>query len=166
MTIEVAGRVIEGVPACAPVSAETDDAGNKKDRWAEIELYLLDNGAWLAHRTGMSVVYHRADTRCRTRAGGQSGEPACIDDLPDEAVPCVICQPRAPQFLAGTPGEIRFEFPRHTWDEAPTPQLLKLRLTTSRSRDGTVSVFTSDLVAELLRNAAKIHPEFAPLLAA
>lgn len=167
MAVVVAGRVIEGQLACPPVSTELDEeTEEKRSRWVSMELYALDDGTWLAHRTGWSVVYHRRDTTCATRGGRKSGEPAGVDDLPDDAVPCPVCQPPAPRNLPYGAGTVRFEFPRHSWDACPTPELVKLRLTTVRSRDGTVSEFMSEPVSELLRNAAAIYPEFAPLLAA
>lgn len=131
-----------------------------------MELYLLDDGTWLVHRTGWSAIYHRRDTTCMTRVGRRSGEPASREDLPSYAVPCPVCQPRAMHNLPAGPGIVRFESPRHTWDRCPTPQLIKLKLTTVRSRDGSVSEFMSEPVGQLLRNAAALYPEFAPLLAA
>jgi hypothetical protein len=167
MSMTVAGRVIEGHLACPPVTTELDEeTGRKRERWVTMELYLLDDGTWLAHRTGWSVIYHTRDTFCMTRAGRRSGDLASVDDLPDDAMPCPICQPAAPRRLPEGPGVIRFEFPRHSWDQCPTPELIKMRLTTVRSRDGGVSEFMSEPVSELLRNAAAIYPEFAPLLAA
>ncbi len=46
----------------------------------------------------------------------------------------------------------------------PTAYLVKLKLTTVRSRDGSVSTFTSDPVDQLLRGAARHYPEFAGLI--
>jgi hypothetical protein len=163
----VAGRVIEGRLACPPVTTEIDEeTERKRERWVSMELYLLDDGTWLAHRTGWSVIYHRRDTFCVTRTGRKSGDLASVDDLPDDAMPCPDCQPLPPRDLPDGPGTVRFEFPRHSWDHCPTPVLIKQRLTTVRSRDGGVSEFTSEPVSKLLRNAAEIYPEFEPLLAA
>jgi hypothetical protein len=167
MAMTVAGRVIEGQLACPPVSTEIDeDTEERRDRFFTMELYLLDNGTWLVHRTGWSMVYHRAITACTTAKGRMHGEPASVDDLPDEAVPCPVCRPPGPRHLPEGPGTVRYEYPRHSWDQCPTPELVKQRLTTVRGRDGGVSEFMSEPVAELLRNAAAIYPEFAPLLAA
>lgn len=159
----VSGRQIDGELACPPVSTMLDERGHKRDRWVTFELYHLADGGWLVHRTGLSDVYHRADTRCQTRTGRASGDPASVDDLPDDAVPCQRCRPPVPEQLQGTSGEIRYEFPRHTWDECPTPWIVKEKLTTIKSRDGSVSVVTSDPVAELLRSAARRYPEFSEL---
>ena len=160
--ITVAGREIDGELACPPVSTQSDS----KDRWFDLELYALADGTWLIHRVGMSNIYHRADTRCTTRIGRKSGDPAGVEDLPDEAVPCLICRPEDPDYLPEGPGVVRFEFPRHTLDRCPTPMLVMEKLTTVRGRDGVISSFTSDPVDELLRGAARLYPEFAELLAA
>jgi hypothetical protein len=163
--LTVDGRAIDGELACPPVSTELDEQDRKRDRWVTFELYHLDTGGWLAHRTGYSSVYHRLDTRCTTRIGRQSGDPATISQLPDDAVPCLVCKPPYPDRLPETDEPVvRFEFPRHTWDECPTPALVKEKLTTIRSRDGTTSTVTSDPVGELLRGAARSYPEFIPLV--
>ena len=159
--ITVAGREIDGELATEPV---TTFGPGHEDRWVEFELYALDNGQWLIHRAGMSNVYHRIDTRCVTRFGREVGHPAGVDDLPDDAVPCLTCRPEDPDYLPDGPDTVRFEFPRHTWDECPTPYLVKLKLTTSRSKDGSVSTFTSNPVDQLLRGAARRYPEFAELV--
>lgn len=159
----VSGRQVDGKLACPPVSTMLDEHGNKRERWVEFELYELDNGSWLAHRAGMSDVYHRADTRCSTRTGRQSGDPATVADLPDDAVPCQRCKPPYPQSLRDDES-VRFEFPRHTWDECPTAVIVQEKLTTIRNRDGSVSTVISDPVDQLLRSAASAHREFAELL--
>ena len=161
MTLEVAGRVIEGHLACPPVSTP-----RRYGKWFTVELYAMDDGTWLAHRTGWSVIYHTRNTRCTTRGSRQRGEPASVDDLPDDADPCPECNPPYPEDLPDGKGVIRFEFPRHSWDQCPTPHAVKLKLTTARSKDGSVSEFMSDPVDRLLRSAARVYPEFAPLLAA
>lgn len=162
----VAGREIAGRLACEPVSTEANRDGSKRDQWVVFELYELDNGNWLAHRAGMSVVYHAASTSCRTRTGVQSGEPAGVDDLPDEAVPCERCRPPYPADLPPGPGTVRFEVPRHTWDEAPTAAQIRTALTTIRGRDGSITEKMSAPVDKLLHNAAERHEEFARLLSA
>jgi hypothetical protein len=158
----VSGREVDGELACPPVST----AGSTKDRWVVFELYHLNSGAWLSHRIGLSNIYHAIDTWCTTRGGKQSGDPASVTDLPDDAMPCPLCKPPWPQDLPEGAEVVRFESPRHTWDECPTPELLVSKLITIRSRDGSVSTFMSDPVSELLRSAARTYPEFTPLLKA
>ncbi len=157
----VNGQEIDGELACPPV---TTYGPGHEDRWVEFELYALDNGQWLIHRVGRSNVYHRIDTRCTTRTGRQSGDPAGANDLPDDAVPCLVCRPEDPEYLPNGPGTVRFESDRHTTDLCPTAYLVKAKLTTVRSRDGSVSTFTSDPVGQLLRGAARRYPEFAGLI--
>jgi len=165
MAVLVDGREIAGELACPPVSTELDENDRKRDRWVTFELYRLDNGGWLAHRVGESRVYHTLNTRCVTKTGRPSGDPAAIGQLPDDAVPCPRCRPDYPENLPDTDGPVaRFEFARHTWDECPTAYLVKEKLTTIRSRDGTTSTVTSDPVGKLLRGAARNYPEFIPLV--
>lgn len=167
MALVVAGKEIEGVLACPPVSTgQYNEDGEPRAQWFTMELYALSNGGWLVHRTGWSVVYHKIDTTCVTRVGRKRGDPAGVDDLPDDAMPCRACRPPYPEDIPDGPGTIRFEFPRHSWDACPSPEIVYVRLTTVRSRDGGVSEYVSAPVDELLRNAAAIYPEFAPLLAA
>lgn len=124
-------------------------------KWAEIEIYRLDEGGYMTHRLGYSLVYHRADTWERTAAGGQPGNPATVDDLPDEASPCKVCRPVPPQAL-GDDEEIRYEFPRHTFDSCKTAAQVIERLTVIRSRDGDPpSVRFSGPVQSALREAAE-----------
>lgn len=161
MVLTVAGREIEGELACPKV---TTFSGSHKERWFTLELYALDTGEWLIHRTGMSNVYHTADTKCRTRGGWQSGDPAGVDNLPDDAVPCQVCRPPYPQDLPEGKETVRFEFPRHTWDKCQTPEQVREKLTTARSASGSEAVFLSAPVNELLRGAARSYPEdFGPL---
>jgi hypothetical protein len=159
--LRVAGREIDGELACTKV---TTYSGSHRERWVEFELYALASGEWLIHRIGMSNVYHRPDTRCSTRGGWQSGDPAGIDQLPDDALPCVVCKPPYPQDLEDKPGVVRFEFPRHTWDKCLTPEQVKEKLTTARSASGSEASFMSAPVNELLRSAAINYPEFGPLV--
>lgn len=161
MSVRVAGREIDGELACPPVTTY----GSSKDRWFEAELYALADRSWLIHRIAFSNVYHRTDTKCTRRTGKQSGDPASVDQLPDEAMPCPQCQPPFPEDLPEGEGTVRFEFPRHTWNECPTPELVYDTLTTIRSRDGTVTHRLSDPVADLLTRAGEAYPEFIPLIA-
>lgn len=156
MGVVVAGREIDGELACPPVTTY----GSSKDRWVEFEVYRERSGSWLVHRIGMSNIYHRIGTLCTTRTGRPSGDLASLDQLPDDAMPCPRCEPPWPEDLPDGPGTVRFEFPRHTWDECPTPQLVREKLTTIRSRDGTETVRLSDPVADLLSRLAARYPEF------
>jgi hypothetical protein len=123
--------------------------------WAEIEIYKLNDGGYMTHRAGYSLTYHTADTKCMTRNGDQKGEPATVDDLPDEAEPCQRCRPEQPEYLAND-AEIRFEFPRHTFDNCEDPGQVEERLTVIHHRDHGTSVRYSkpvrDAIAEARRN--------------
>lgn len=132
--------------------------------WAEIEVYKRDDGGYMTHRVGYSLVYHRADTRCTTARGDQKGEPATVDDLPDDALPCQRCQPEAPEYLPKA-AAIRFEFPRHTFDSCDTPEMVEEKLTVIHHRDGNRSVRYSYPVRDALREAVLNDPAFASVAA-
>lgn len=156
---------IEGRGLRAPVEIRGWRIGHGSSRrteslaWAEVSIYKLEDGGYLTHRAGYSLVYHRADTHCRTRNGDQKGDPATVDDLPDDADPCVKCRPPYPQNLED--GEaIRYEFPRHTFDACETPEQVIDRLTVIRHRDGTRSVRYSQPVQDALRQAGASDSAF------
>lgn len=98
-------------------------------RWVLIGIYALDSGGWLLYRDSHSRVYHREDTACMIRGGRQAGHPATIDDLPDDAEPCGICHPSAPEDLeeAADHGDmitVRYEWPRPRFNRCATPGMV------------------------------------------
>lgn len=141
--------------------AEADTKGRPPRRWVEIRLYALDDGKFMVHRIGQSMVYHQADTDCQTSTRRQSGDPAKTEDLPDGAQSCDRCEPPYPDELE--PGEaIRLEWPRHTIDVVDTPDEVIRRLTTMRQRRGRMnSRIISEPVRDLLTEAARNDERFA-----
>lgn len=129
--------------------------------WADIRVYALDSGGYLVHRTGYSLIYHTAATRCTTREGVQRGIPASVDDLPDDAEPCQRCRPADPQRLPDGEGVIRYEFPRHTFDQCDTPEQVVDKLTRIRHRDKTTSVQYSQPVTDCLDQCVRNDEAFA-----
>lgn len=147
------------------VDTRSQDPDNPSKRWVEIKLYRLDDGSYLVHRIGQSVVYHTAGTTCLTSVGRQSGDPAKVDDLPDEAVPCETCRPPQPWTL-DSDDPVRYEFPRHTIDTCSTPAEVIKRLTTMRERrTRRATTVVSEPVRELLGNAARTDGRFADAMA-
>jgi len=144
------------------ILAAVDTRNPDSLRWVAIKLYRLDGGeGYLIHRTGCSVVYHTSPTGCLTSTGDQSGYPASVDDLPDDAVPCPVCKPMAPHRLDGN-DTIRYEFTRHTLDVCSTADESIKRLTRMRERRSRrTTTFTSQPVRELLEIAASQDQEFA-----
>lgn len=133
-------------------------------KWATVEIWKLDDGGYMAHRVGYSLVYHRHDTWCKTRSGGQPGAVAAVDDLPDDADPCEDCKPVLPEYL-GDDDEVRFEFPRHTFDSCTTAEKVVEALTIIRYRDGRApSVRISGPVKAAVMEAARHDPAFAGLI--
>jgi hypothetical protein len=133
--------------------------------WADIEIYRLAAGGYLTHRIGYSLVYHTAETHCMTREHKQKGDPATVDDLPDEAVPCPRCTPAPPQLLDDDE-PIRFEFPRHTFDSCDTAAKAVEALTVIRRRDGSPpSVRYSGPVKDALAEAAQNDEAFMKIAA-
>lgn len=127
--------------------------------WAEIEVYRLHDGGYLAHRAGYSLVYHTKATRCTTRSGDQRGELIKARDLPEDAQPCVRCRPEPPDYLPDD-AEVRWETPRHTFDNCNDPEQVEERLTVIRHPDRSKSVRYSGPVREALRQAARTDPAF------
>jgi len=133
--------------------------------WAEVEVWKLEDGTgYLVHRTGCSLVYHRADTKCAVRGGRQRGAPAGVDDLPDDAVPCEECQPDYPRDLPDGDATVRYEFPRHAFDQCDSPERVAERLTVIRNRDGTRVVQSSQPVNDCLAQCARSDPAFGAFL--
>lgn len=142
----------------AEVSTRTPD----RTRWVEIKVYHLDDGGWLAHRAGMSNIYHRSATACRRANGRKPGTLGTVDDLPDDAEPCGDCNPPYPEEL-GDKEKIRFEGPQHTIDRG-TPAQIMQALTTSRDAvTGQRVVRVSAPVEDLLGDLMEHYPEFAAL---
>lgn len=130
--------------------------------WAEIRVYALDAGGYLLHRTGYSLIYHTAKTRCVTRDGRQRGEPASVDDLPDDAEPCQRCKPDDPVDLPDGDATVRFEYPRHTFDKCELPEEVVEKLTVIRNRDGSIHTLkSSQPVNDCLNDCARNDAAFA-----
>lgn len=130
-------------------------------RWAEFRIYRHAEGGYVLHRAGRSVVYHRADTTCRTAGGTAPGIPATVAGLPDDATPCEKCQPSWPLDLEDDE-PVRMETDRNTVDRCQTAADVVDALTRFRQRGtGKKIVKVSEPVAELLELAARADPAFA-----
>lgn len=135
--------------------------GPRSVRWVEMGVYKLDNGGYVAHRIGRSLVYHQASGGCTTVSDRLSGDPALPGELPGEAASCDRCQPPWPEDLESDE-EVRFEFDRHTFNECDEPADVVRKLTSLRDRrSGIRSHVVSDPVRELLAICAAEDPEFA-----
>lgn len=134
---------------------------DSRDRWAEVEVWKLEGGSYLAHRTGRSLVYHRADTSCTTRDRRPRGDYASVDDLPDDAMPCPECSPPFPEDLPDGQYACRFEFPRHSFDVCEDAAAVVHKLTLNRRRDGTTTFEYSQPVTDALAECARNDPAFA-----
>jgi len=146
-------------------STRSPDArtGQLPDRWNEQRAWKIPRSdgsfTWKFAKYGYSVIYHAADTRCRSR-DGLAGSPATVDDLPDDAVPCPRCRPAPPEDLAdakdaGTLVPVRYEFPRIEITDCATPDDVIMAAALKRSRDThQVSVMLSgparDLIAQCM----------------
>lgn len=136
---------------------------DEKEAWAEIEIYKLHDGGYMAHRAGYSDIYHTMSTRCETRSRDQKGEPVRASQLPRTALPCERCRPPWPEKLRPD-DEVRWELPRHIFDSCNDPVQVVERLTVIRNnRDKTKSVRYSRPVRDALREAASVDPEFAAM---
>ena len=131
-------------------------------RWVDFEVWELEGGGFLLHRSGMSNIYHRmqAGPECMTARGAPKGSTTKVDSLPDEALRCPVCQPPYPDDL-GDDERIRYEFPRHTFDRCATPQDVIRRLAERKPRGGPARSELSAPAAELIRKAAQRDERFA-----
>lgn len=157
-----------GMPAPVEFDGERIGFGTSERpgsaKWAEIEIYRLDGGGYMTHRLGYSLVYHRADTWCKTASGSQPGHPATVDDLPRNAQPCRDCRPNPRRVLK--PDEpVRYEFPRHTFDSCKDAREVVAALTVVRGRDGQApGVRFSGPVQAALRTASEFDEEIYDII--
>lgn len=176
VTNQVTGKPTEiiGERIAVSTTRERDDRGRWPLRWNDQALFeLAESGRWCLYRVGMSRVYHADPTGCTVRrpANQMSGEPATVDDLPDDAVPCPRCRPPYPAQLAdaadaGDMIPVRFEVPRPSLFTVDTPAKVVDRLATSWDRgsvrDGAVRTYNlSRPSLALIKAAAAASPRFA-----
>lgn len=131
-----------------------------RPRWGVNTVWKLRDGTYVLVREAFSTVYHTAGTSCRTKNKLQSGEPATVADLPDDAVPCWVCHPAYPDEL-GEREQIRFEHPRRTIDQCQDGAQVIARLTTSRKHSGVVTTETPEPTRALLLQCRSNDPRFA-----
>lgn len=136
----------------------TDDG--ERARWIVIELYHLDKGGWAIHRLSDSVLYHRADTTCRTPKQARPGQLAPASELDEGAEPCGSCRPAELRELRPDE-EVRIEVPRHNVHYRDTEQQVVDNLVMDR-RTGTP--YWSQPVVELLVAAGRSYPQFLALI--
>lgn len=178
VTNQVTGKPTEIVGERVAVSTtrERDDRGRWPLRWNDQALFeLAESGRWCLYRVGVSRVYHTDPTDCTVRGGAQSGEPATVDDLPDDAVPCPRCRPPCPGQLAdaadaGDMIGVRYEVPRPSLFTLATPRDVLDRLATTydrdTTRDGAARTYQlSRPSLALIKAAAEASPRFAAGLA-
>jgi hypothetical protein len=59
-------------------------------RWLTLDLFLKQDGTYILHRIGYSVVYHSVEGPCE---GGEKMTYATLADITDEGEPCTKCHP-------------------------------------------------------------------------
>lgn len=59
-------------------------------RWLTLDLYLKQDGTYVLHRVGNSVVYHRVDGPCE---GGEVMTYITLLNITDEGEACTKCHP-------------------------------------------------------------------------
>lgn len=132
-------------------------------RWIEIGVYKLDDGGYAVHRVGKSKVYHREDTPCSTVKGLPSGKLVTVDNLPDDAEPCRVCNPVSPQDMDDDE-QIRMEVDRPVLAIFNGAQKAQDFIVTVRDRyTQRPGVFVSNPVAELIQALRGIDPDWAAL---
>jgi hypothetical protein len=158
-TITIEGRdgktapPFEGELLVPEVSTYSDD----KARWVEFRLYRKDEGGFVVHRTGKSLIYHKANTRCAIRSGDQPGQPTPVQDLPEDAEPCERCKPPWADQLPGA-FIVRFEGDRNTITHVKTAaEAVRVLTWDARAQ----MEIWSEPVSRLLMAAAGADDEFA-----
>ena len=142
--------------------AEVSTDDGERARWIEIQLYRRTDGSggWVIHRKSDSVLYHRADTTCRTPKGARPGQESPAGELDEGSEPCAACRP--PELRDLDPQEpVRIEVPRHNVHFRDTEQQVVDDLVIDR-RSGTP--YWSEPVVELLVAAGTQHPKFLELI--
>lgn len=162
ITIEIRDRdgklsqvVFEGELMTPPVTTENDD----KTRWVEFRLYRRNDGGYVVHRTGKSLIYHKLDTTCQTRGGSLRGYPARASSLPTDAEPCDWCNPPWPEDLAPDT-QVRFEEDRDTITRVRTAGEVVHSLTWDAAAQ---KERWSRPVMDLVKAAAEVDEEFAAI---
>jgi hypothetical protein len=139
--------------------AESTSDDGQRARWIELNLFRTETG-WAVHRASRSILYHRADTTCRTPKQARPGIRSTAERLPEDAEPCGQCRPPEADVMAPD-SPVRIEVPRHNVHFMDTEAQVVGDLTMDR-RTGTP--YWSQPVVELLLAAGKRHPEFLALM--
>lgn len=143
--------------------------GNRegRPRWGVNAVWKLTDGkGYAVLRASYSLIYHTEPTTCRNAGnegpgtGPQSGMPAPVDDLPDEAEPCGRCRPPYPEDLPYG-ATVRYEYPRQTVKVIATPAEVIRQLTQHRKHTGDQVVSVSDPVQALIFKLRQRDPAFA-----
>jgi hypothetical protein len=146
-TVEVVGYLIGDVSTRRGASGR----GPERERWGRNRVVKLRNGRYVLIVESLSVVYHSAGSHCRTSRGVQMGSPADREDLPDDAFPCLQCDPPPPGDLDDDE-EIRFEFPWSEVFQLRTAVDLLSHLRGMKRADGSVSAPVRSLIEQLQAN--------------
>jgi hypothetical protein len=141
--------------------APEQSLGRPRRRWGVNRVWRLRSGGYVLAREAYSVIYHTNPTTCLTRNGLQSGDPADVDELPDEAYPCWACKPPYPEALDDGGKPVRFEFPRRTIDQCSDPGQVVYRLTNSRKFSGILAQEIPEPTRALLEQCRDHDPDFA-----
>ena len=161
---ETGGWEIDAEAEIARVSSKYGAPGqglrDPRPRWGENVVWQLSSGKYAVLRGSYSVMYHTEPTSCRTVTKAFSGQPATVDDLPDEAMPCPRCEPGWPQDLPAD-AKIRYEFPRQSLDICDDPGQVIKRLTEHRKHTGERVVTVSEPVRDLIAQCRSADPSFA-----
>jgi hypothetical protein len=161
-TVIIQGRegrsvTFRGELAVPVVTTWTED----KPRWVEFRLYRREDGGFVVHREGVSMVYHGMDAAgCVIRDGTPKGFLCLVRELPGDAEPCED-EPDLPWPEDMPPdAQVRKEEPRHTVSHCATPAEVADSLTWDPRTQR--RVWTAP-VTRLLTEAAKADPAFADL---
>lgn len=144
----------EPIPGATNDIQRTDEDGEARLRWVEMQLYRHADGGYILYRVGRTApVYHRVGAAC----ADSRHEKMPAHKLPESAVPCDRCKPlgmKAPKTL------VSVEQDRPLLDRCYEPEDVVRVLIEYRNTGGGKQPYLSRPAEELIRNAARADTDF------
>ena len=141
------GEIIPG----ATNDIQREDENGRRPRWVEMQAYRHADGGYVLHRNGRTApVYHRIASTC----ADSRHVLMHASELPSSAMACPRCNP--PEM-----NKVAVEQDRPIVDRCLEPEDIVRVLTEYRQTGGGRQPYLSRPAEELLKNLAKVDPDFA-----